>query len=120
MDQRQLLTFGYLQGVDLVPEYEKKRLMDEALSGNAAYFAPFYDDLAKKRFALIVSSPLRTPIRDSEYGFGEENNAWVEWVAKPALCYYRELDTLTEAKVELLVPAEGNPSCESALPDPGP
>jgi hypothetical protein len=116
MDQRQLLTFGYVQGVELVPEYEKKRVMDEALSGNAAYFEPFYRDLAESRFGLIVSSPLRTPIKDSEYGFGEENNAWVEWVAKPVLCYYQELDTLNEVKVELLVPRAGELSCESALP----
>jgi hypothetical protein len=116
MDQRQLLTFGYVSGVDLVPQYEKKRLMDEALSGNDAYFAPFYEDLSQKRFALIVSSPLRTPIKDSEYGFGEENNAWVQWVAKPVLCYYRELDTLNEVKVELLVPGDAGPACASSLP----
>jgi hypothetical protein len=120
MDQRQLLTFGYLQGVELVPEYEKKRVMDEALSGNAAYFEPFYRDLADGRFGLVVSSPLRTPIKDNEYGFGEENNAWVEWVAKPVLCYYEELDTLNEVKVELLVPRAGKPSCESALPSEPP
>jgi hypothetical protein len=117
MDQRQLLTFGYVRGVDLVSEYEKKRLMDEALSGNTAYFVPFYRDLARKRFALIVSSPLRTPIRDSDYGFGEENNAWVNWVARPVLCYYEEFDTLNEVKVELLVPREGNPGCDAMVPD---
>jgi hypothetical protein len=111
MDQRQLLTFGYVQNIVLVPEYEKKRLMDEALSGNRAYFEPFYGDLAAKRFALIVSSPLRTPIQDSEYGFGEENNAWVRWVAKPVLCQYEELDTLDEVKVELLVPSGGSAPC---------
>ena len=113
MDQRQLLTFGFVERVELVPEYEKKRLMDEALSGNASYFAPFYRDLAEQRFALIVSSPLRTPIRGSEYGFGEENDAWVQWVARPVLCYYRELDTLNEVKVELLVPSEASTDCEA-------
>ncbi len=90
--------------------------MDEALSGNRAYFAPFYDDLSNRRFALIVSSPLRTPIKDSEYGFGEENNAWVQWVARPVLCYYEELNTLNEVKVELLVPREAASACASALP----
>ena len=104
MDQRQLLTFGYIGNVRLVPEYEKKRVMDEALSGNAAYFQPFYRDLAAHRFALIVSSPLRTPVKDRDYGFSEEHNAWVEWVARPVLCYYEERDTLVEVKVQLLVP----------------
>ena len=116
MDQRQLLTFGYLEAVELVPEYEKKRLMDEALSGNGAYFTQFYQDLARERFSLIVSSPLRTPIKDDQYGFGEENNAWVKWVAKPVLCYYEAIDTLNEAKVELLVPIEAHTNCASLLP----
>lgn len=116
MDQRQLLTFGYIKNVTLIPDYEKKRMMDEALSSNAGYFQPFYQDLAAHRFSLIVSSLLRTPIRDSEYGFGEENNAWVKWVARPVLCYYAELDTLTDVKVELLVPRTVPEDCSSAIP----
>jgi hypothetical protein len=116
IDQRQLLTFGFVEGVRLVPDYEKKRMMDEALSGNAEYFDGFYRDLAAGRFSLLISSPLRTPIKDSEYGFGEENNAWVKWVARPVLCYYAEKDTLNEARVELLVPRTGTMDCESVLP----
>jgi hypothetical protein len=116
MDQRQLLTFGDIQHVDLVPAYEKKLMMDQALSGNQAYFQDFYMDLAAHRFSLIVSSPLRTPIKDSEYGFGEENNAWVKWVAKPILCYYAEEDTLNEVKVELLVPRADPTDCSTSLP----
>jgi len=116
MDQRQLLTFGYVEHVELISQYEKKRMMDEALSGNAAYFQPFYRDLASHRFALLVSSPLRTPIKDRDYGFGEENNAWVKWVAKPVLCYYEEKNTLDVVKVELLVPRTDPVGCSSALP----
>lgn len=116
MDQRQLLTFGYVDNVELIPGYEKKRVMDEALSGNLDYFDAFYRELADRRFALIVSSPLRTPIKDSEYGFGEENNAWVNWVAKPILCYYAEQDTLDAVKVELLVPRSDPLNCEASLP----
>ena len=112
MDQRQLLTFGYVRDVPLVGPYEKKRLMDEALSQNSTYFGPFYADLAAHRFSLIISSPLRTPIQDSEYGFGEENNAWVKWVARPILCYYAEQDTLNEVKVELLVPRASSEACK--------
>lgn len=116
MDQRQLLTFGYLPGVRLLGDYEKKRMMDEALSGNAAYFRVFYEDLALHRFSLIVSSPLRTPIKDSDYGFGEENNAWVRWVAKPVLCYYEEQDTLNEVKIELLIPRTTPAECSLPIP----
>ena len=116
MDQRQLLTFGYIQDVQLIPEYEKKRMMDEALSGNLNYFEPFYRDLASHRFSVIVSDPLRTPIKDSQYGFGEENNAWVKWVARPVLCYYEEKDTLVSVRVEILVPRQGVNDCTGVKP----
>jgi hypothetical protein len=116
MDQRQLLTFGYVQKAPLISDYEKKRMMDEALSANAAYFQPFYRDLAAHRFSLIISSPLRTPIKDRDYGFSEENNAWVKWVAKPVLCYYEEQDTLNDVKVELLQPKSDTSECSAVLP----
>ena len=116
MDQRQLLTFGYIKDVPLVSDYEKKLMMDEALSSNTAYFQPFYTDLAAHRFSLIISDPLRTPIKDSEYGFGEENNAWVKWIAKPVLCYYSEKDTLIDIRVEMLVPRQDSNDCSKILP----
>jgi hypothetical protein len=116
MDQRQLLTFGYISNVPLVPEYEKKRLMDEALGGNSSFFESFYADLAAHRFALIVSEPLRTPIKDSSYQFGEENNAWVTWVSTPVLCYYEPKVNLAEVGVQLLVPKSEAADCSDQLP----
>ncbi len=102
IDQRQLLTFGYITA-PLIPEYEKKVLMNEALSSNADYFESFYKDLAAGRFSLIVTEPLRTPVKDSSYEFGEENNAWVKWVSIPVLCYYEEVQTYKEVNVMLLI-----------------
>lgn len=116
IDQRQLLTFGYITGIPLVPEYEKKVLMNQALSSNAGYFQPYYADLAAKRFSLIITEPLRTPIQDSSYQFGEENNAWVKWVANPTLCYYEPLETLKNVRVQLLVPKQGEVDCSAELP----
>ena len=116
MDQRQLLTFGYIQGVPLISEYEKKYLMDQAMGGGIV-FPAFYRDLAAHRFALILSDPLRLPIKDSDYSFGEENNAWVKWVAAPILCYYEPAVTLEEFKIQLLVPlAAISPDCVLPLP----
>jgi hypothetical protein len=112
LDQRQLLTFGYVLDVPLVPEYEKKVLMNEALSGNAEYFQSFYKDLAAGRFSLIVSEKLFTPIKDSSFEFGEENNAWVTWVTKPLLCYYQEISTLKDVGVQLLIPKENPENCQ--------
>ena len=112
MDQRQLLTFGYVKDVPLVPEYEKKFLMDRAMSNDAAYFEQFYKDLANHRFTLIVSEQLKDRYnfeKDNDYGFGEENDLWVKWVAGPILRYYEPLKTFKNRRMQLLVPIiEGN------------
>lgn len=115
MDQRQLLTFGYVQA-PLVVEYEKKYMMDQAMTPNVEYFRKFYDDLAKRRFALIVTDPLFTPIKDASYAFGEENNAWVTWVSRPVLCYYMPIETIQDMRLQLLVPNPQATDCRDALP----
>jgi hypothetical protein len=117
LDQRQLLTFGFVEDVPLVAQYEKKLLMNHALSSNAKYFKTYYADLAAKRFSLIISEPLRKPVKDSSYQFGEENNAWVKWVSIPTLCYYEPKVTLKEVGVQLLVPRADTSDCDSLLPE---
>jgi hypothetical protein len=116
LDQRQLLTFGYVENVPLVPEYEKKILMNEAMADNADYFSQFYADLEAGRFSLIISEPLRAPVKDSSYEFGEENNAWVKWVVEPVLCYYEEIETFRNPQIQLLVPRQGDFDCSSEVP----
>jgi hypothetical protein len=118
MDQRQLLSFGYVENVPLVPEYEKKVLMNSAMSGDARYFQELYAELAAKRFSLIISEPLRAPVQDSSYQFGEENNAWVQWVVRPVLCYYDEIETFRRPQIQLLVPKQGEVDCSDELPIP--
>ena len=115
MDQRQLLTFGYID-VPLVPEYDKKLLIDMAMSENASYFDAFYKDLASHRFSLIITSPVNRRLDKEEGHFGEENNAWVKWVTRPLLCYYQPLDILKKVDVELLVPQTGAVNCEDVIP----
>jgi hypothetical protein len=108
MDHRQLLTFGYVKDVPLVADYEKKVLMDQAMSGNKAYFDGFYEDLKNHRFSLIVTEPLQRTIvfESDDRNFGEENNVWVYWVSRPLLKYYQPLVTHDEVGVQLLVPRE--------------
>jgi hypothetical protein len=115
MDQRQLLTFGYVN-VPLVPEYDKKLLIDEAMAGNAVYFQRFYEDIASHRFSLIITNPINRRLDQEDGHFDEENNAWVKWVAKPLLCYYEPLDHLKKVDVELLVPRTGILDCEREMP----
>ena len=116
MDQRQLLTFGYIRDIPLVAEYDKKVLINEAMSANAQYFAGFYQDLADKRFSLIITSPVNRRLDKTEGHFGEENNAWVKWVTTPLLCYYEPLDRLKRVDIDLLVPRQDISDCEKVLP----
>jgi hypothetical protein len=116
MDQRQLLTFGYIRDIPLVVEYDKKVLINEAMSANAQYFASFYQDLANKRFSLIITSPVNRRLDKTEGHFGEENNAWVKWVTTPLLCYYEPLDRLKRVDIDLLVPRKDRSNCEQVLP----
>lgn len=104
IDQRQLLTFGYLKDVPLVPAYEKKYLMDRAMSGDIEYFEKFYSDIKSKRFSLIINEPSFIEYQAEDYQFGTENDIWVKWVAEPLSCYYRPLKTFKNVKVELLIP----------------
>jgi hypothetical protein len=116
MDHRQLLTFGYVPAVPFVPDYEKKYMMDQAMANNANYFEAYYQDLADKRFALIVTEPLRTKRREELGGpFSEENDAWVLWVSNPTLCFYEPLYLSTEVNLELLVPKQNPLGCEEYL-----
>jgi len=117
LDQRQLLTFGYIEDIPLVAEFEKRYMMDKAMAENKDYFVKFYSDLANKRFSMIVTDPIFIPIKGSEHTFGDENNAWVKWVAEPLLCYYAPTRMLPDVGVQLLTPRDGPKNCpDYAIP----
>ncbi len=116
IDQRQLLTFYLGREIPLVPEYEKKRLMNEAMSANAAYFARYYADLARHRFALIVTEPLDPLPGPAQGHFAEEEAAWDRWVTRPTLCFYAPVFTNRQIGVQLLVPREPDAECLAQLP----
>ncbi len=115
MDQRQLLTFGYVSQIPFVPDYEKKYVMDQALASNATYFQPYYQDLANKRFALIVTEPLKVNLKGAGGVFSEENDLWVKWVSEPTLCFYEPIFTDKAVGIQLLAPRENPTGCEKFL-----
>jgi hypothetical protein len=104
IDQRQLLTFNAIKGVELISDYEKKYMMDQAMGDNAAYFEQFTQDIANQRFALIISDIQKTKKQTQDRAFSEENNAYVKWVSKPLLKYYKPILVVQEFGMELLVP----------------
>ncbi len=96
IDQRQLMTFGEISGVEFHPEYEKKFMMDQAMAGNEEYFNEFYADLKNHKYALIINETQKVRYQNSEFDFNEENNAWVKWVSEPFLQYYKPVETFKE------------------------
>ncbi|MCW5874839.1 MAG: hypothetical protein KIS88_09380 [Anaerolineales bacterium] len=108
LDQRQLLTFRYQQSVPLNPEYEKKYVMDQALSGNSVFFQQFVEDLADNQYALIVGELEDTVFRGRNPQYGdsliEENNAWKRWVSLSLLRYYESVHDFRDAGVETFMP----------------
>ena len=103
--QRQLLTFGEVKGVKLVPEYELLTLSEMAISNNRPYLEQFDADLREHRFAVIVANIQNTITKDPERAaFSEENNAWVEHISHSILQYYESRLTLDKQGVELFFP----------------
>ncbi len=105
-DQRQLLTFGFVQDVPLVPAYEKKYMADQALAGDLSFFEPFYTDLARHRFSLIVSPPLETTWQE-DHPFSEEDEAQVRFLYLPMAEHYAPVVRLDAVGVWLLRPRGG-------------
>ena len=116
MDQRQLLTFGLMGDLPLVVDYEKKYVMDQALSDNVDYFENFHADLAQGRFALIVTEREALQFKKADLesigdGLIEENNAWVTWVTTPLLDHYESVGEFKDVAVELFMPIERDFDC---------
>jgi hypothetical protein len=115
MDQRQLLTFGFITGIPLVPDYDKKLLIEKAFLEDRGYFTGFYSDLEHKRFSLIITSSLTLKQQTGADNFSDENNYWVKWVARPLLCYYEKQVTLQDVGVQLLTPKPKLKECPTEL-----
>lgn len=106
IDQRHLLTFGYLQNIPLEPAYEVVFLMEMVMSGNKPYLEKFRSDLRQQRFAAIVSGRQPVTYQGRAYAFGEENDAWVREVSEPMLCYYEERVQLESSNLVIYLPRE--------------
>ena len=109
--ERQLLTFGELNNVVLVPEYEQAQLMEMAMSGNREYLEHYYSDLKNHRFAVIIAEEQKFT-RQKKGAFIEEDNAWVRYIGAPLLCAYKPIETLSSTNVQIFVPRPAPPSCK--------
>lgn len=106
IDQRHLLTFGIVEDIPLVPNYEVLFLMEMVMSGNRAYLDQFHQELKEQKFAVIASGEQLINYQGRDYEFGEENDAWVREVSEPMLCYYEPTVDLIGTNLVLYVPRE--------------
>jgi hypothetical protein len=113
--ERQLIMFHYLKtAVPMVPDYERVFLMEMAMAGNPTYLDRFHQQLKDHQFAMIVVEPLNIVYKGSSSSFGEENDAWVNQVSKPVLCYYEVDKSLRDVHIQVLVPRDKpNRDCSS-------
>ena len=104
IDNKQLITFGFIPSTRMVTEYETVYLLEMAMTGSQAYFDKFQQDLKTKRFGVIIANPQPTTLQNPGQGFAEENNAQIQWVGQPLLCYYQNLKTWLDVGISVLVP----------------
>ena len=109
--QRHLMSMHMLDGVTLIPEYEREDVMEMAMGNNTAYLDRFREDMEAQRFDLIVVDPLRFNIFSRNRSFSEENNVWVRRVMRSILCNYREDAVFPADDIALYVPQEGERQC---------
>jgi hypothetical protein len=104
IQDRHLLTFGMIEGVKLVPEYEKVFLMEMAMSENEYYLNNFNHDIKTQRFDLIVIEPLYFYTKPTSEIFSEENNAWIISVNRPIDQTYQVIFVSHKTGLSVLVP----------------
>ena len=104
IQDRHLLTFGMIEGVKLVPEYEKVFLMEMAMSENETYLSKFQGDIETQRFDLIVIEPLYFYTKPTSEIFSEENNAWIISVNRPIDQTYQVIFVSHKTGLSVLVP----------------
>jgi hypothetical protein len=109
--QRHLISMHMLNGVNLVPEYEREDLMEIAMANDLAHIQSFREDMEEQRFALIIVDPLNYNVLSRQRSFAEENNVWVTRIMKHILCNYREEIAFPADEIALYVPQEGERQC---------
>jgi len=114
ISDRQLITFGELTGVRMVPDYEKVFLMEMAMGNNQPYLQGFYQQLENNAYKAIITDTLNTQKQGRTRAFGDENDTWVEKVLLPMLALYEPAADWQNGGVNLLIP-KGQPELLQAI-----
>lgn len=100
----QMLAIQRFPGILPEPHYEVVFMMEMAMAGNQAYFTEFYERLKRQEWGLIVIDTLSLATAGQEKSFGEEQTAWVKWVAEPLRKYYIPIGGSLQAMLILAEP----------------
>ncbi|HZW02661.1 MAG TPA: hypothetical protein VFF68_01940, partial [Anaerolineaceae bacterium] len=111
-EQPQLIPFGFWESPPAFPEFEKIFMFEAAITQNRAYLTDLYHALEEQRFDRIVTEPLYLKYQGKTAAFGEENDAWVYWIAEPLMCFYEPVQTWNSIGVQYLAPRTPDPSCD--------
>jgi hypothetical protein len=109
--ERQLLTFGEIENVPLLPEYERMDLMEMVMGGNEEYLAEFRQNIENQEYALIISEPLVVKYKGRGKQFGDENDVYVRQVTEVMLCYYEPVKRINKFPIQLLMPRAEETIC---------
>ncbi|MBE0685857.1 MAG: hypothetical protein IH585_07635 [Anaerolineaceae bacterium] len=112
--ERQLLTFGDIRGIPLIPDYEKVFLMEMVMSNNQLYLDDFHQKLANHEFSAIILDSIFTETQEVKDSFWVENNLWVDKVVYPILDAYEPVITFQNKNINLLIP-RGKPNLYDQL-----
>lgn len=95
ISNRHLITFGYIQGVEIVHDYENLLLMEMAMANNQDYLNALEIDMKAQKFSLIVNNPFPVIYKaPKKYSLAQENNIYLRRVNPRVLCYYLEYKPL--------------------------
>jgi hypothetical protein len=101
--ERHLITFHQIEGVVLLPEYEKTFLMEMAMSSNQTFFEAFNADLKAGRYDLIITEPPHLIRKGRDYIFGEEDDAWVDNVSVRLLRFYQTNEVIETGRERIAI-----------------
>lgn len=106
ISQRHLLTFGLIEDVPLVHDFEKMLLQEMVMGKNKAYLAEFGAQMAEQRYALIVTDRLPRILQNTdESSLAMENNVMLKRFVPLIQCAYEVVeDSLVNGSLELYVP----------------
>lgn len=106
VSNQQMLAINRFPGILPVPKYEVVNIMEMAMTENQEYFTEFHQRLANHEWGLIIVDSVTAEIVKRDKSFGEEQNAWANWVSMPLLRYYQVVVDDRFIGIVLLTPQE--------------